>query len=51
MNPDFHSRAMLEKHILHTMHFYHPRAIDPSGGFYHFFLDDGTVYDLSLIHI
>ena len=51
MNPDFRSRAMLEKHILHTMHFYHPRAFDPSGGFYHFFLDDGTVYDAATRHL
>ncbi len=51
MNPDFRSKAMLEKHILHTMHFYHPRAFDPSGGFYHFFLDDGTVYDHATRHL
>ena len=31
MNPDFRSRAMLEKHILHTMHFYHPRALFTQG--------------------
>ncbi|MGK5074795.1 AGE family epimerase/isomerase [Janthinobacterium sp. ZB1P44] len=51
MNPDFRSRAMLEAHIQHTMHFYHPRAIDASGGFYHFFLDDGTVYDAATRHL
>jgi mannose/cellobiose epimerase-like protein (N-acyl-D-glucosamine 2-epimerase family) len=31
--------------------FYHPRAIDPSGGFYHFFKDDGTVYDAAHRHL
>jgi len=42
---------MLLAHIDHTMHFYHPRCIDPSGGFYHFFMDDGTVYDHSTRHL
>jgi mannose/cellobiose epimerase-like protein (N-acyl-D-glucosamine 2-epimerase family) len=47
----FRSRPMLLAHIRHTMGFYHPRCIDPSGGFYHFFLDDGTVYDRSTRHL
>jgi len=42
---------MLLAHIDHTMHFYHPSCIDPSGGFYHFFMDDGTVYDRSTRHL
>jgi len=33
------------------MAFYHPRAIDPRGGFYHFFKDDGTVYDAHTRHL
>ena len=33
------------------MTFYHPRAIDPHGGFYHFFKDDGTVYDTRTRHL
>ena len=51
MNPDFRSKSMLEQHILHTMRFYHPRALDASGGFYHFFLDDGTIYDATTRHL
>jgi len=47
----FRSRPMLLAHIRHTMGFYHPRCIDQSGGFYHFFLDDGTVYDRSTRHL
>ncbi|HEV6964446.1 AGE family epimerase/isomerase [Roseateles sp.] len=43
--PDFRSRAVLLAHARHSMRFYHPRCIDPSGGMYHFFKDDGTVYD------
>lgn len=34
--PDFRSREFLLDHIRHTMAFYHPRAIDPGGGFHHF---------------
>ena len=45
-NPDF-----LTDHIRHTMNFYHPRAIDPSGGFFHFYKDDGTVYDTRQRHL
>ena len=51
MLPQFRSRDMLLSHIRHTMAFYHPRCIDPSGGFYHFYLDDGTVYDRSTRHL
>jgi mannose/cellobiose epimerase-like protein (N-acyl-D-glucosamine 2-epimerase family) len=51
MISQFRSRDMLLAHIDQTMHFYHPRCIDPSGGFYHFFMDDGTVYDRSTRHL
>ena len=34
-----------------TMAFYHPRCIDPAGGFFHYFKDDGTVYDRSHRHL
>ncbi|HEX7113049.1 MAG TPA: AGE family epimerase/isomerase [Mizugakiibacter sp.] len=33
------------------MAFYHPRAIDPRGGFYHYFRDDGSVYDAAHRHL
>lgn len=51
MLPSFRSRDMLLSHIAHTMQFYHPRCIDQSGGFYHFFMDDGTIYDRSTRHL
>jgi mannose/cellobiose epimerase-like protein (N-acyl-D-glucosamine 2-epimerase family) len=51
MAPDFRSPRFLLDHIAHTMGFYHPRCIDPSGGFYHFFRDDGTVYDRTTRHL
>lgn len=38
-------------HVAQTLGFYHPRAIDPSGGHYQFFLDDGTVYDRHTRHL
>ena len=50
-SPDFRSRAFLLAHIERTLAFYHPRAIDPRGGFYHFFKDDGTVYDADTRHL
>ncbi|HTO42680.1 MAG TPA: AGE family epimerase/isomerase [Burkholderiales bacterium] len=49
--PDFRSRAFLLDHVQRTMAFYHPRAIDPRGGFYHFFKDDGTIYDARIRHL
>jgi len=49
--PDFRSRDFLLDHIRHTMAFYHPRAPDPRGGFFHFFRDDGSVYDAHTRHL
>jgi mannose/cellobiose epimerase-like protein (N-acyl-D-glucosamine 2-epimerase family) len=51
MLPDFHSRATLLQHIRHTRQFYDPRCTDPSGGFYHFYKDDGTIYDARTRHL
>jgi len=51
MTPDFRSPAFLTAHVAHTMRFYHPRAVDESGGFYHFFRDDGSVYDRTTRHL
>lgn len=50
-HPDFRSEAFLRAHIADTMAFYHPRAIDPAGGFFHYFRDDGSVYDASHRHL
>ncbi len=49
--PDVRSRGFLLGHIRDTMAFYHPRCIDPAGGFFHFFSDDGTVYDRQTRHL
>ncbi|TAL91678.1 MAG: AGE family epimerase/isomerase [Rhodanobacter sp.] len=49
--PDFRSPEFLREHIAQTMAFYHPRAIDPAGGFFHYFKDDGTIYDRRHRHL
>lgn len=49
--PDFRSPAFLRAHIADTMAFYHPRCIDPAGGFFHYYKDDGTVYDARHRHL
>ncbi|MDI9238384.1 AGE family epimerase/isomerase [Lysobacter sp. LF1] len=50
-DPEFRSEAFLRAHIADTMAFYHPRAVDPAGGFFHYFRDDGSVYDASHRHL
>lgn len=49
--PDFRSRTFLRTHIARTMAFYHPRAIDAEGGFFHYFRDDGSVYERDHRHL
>ena len=49
--PNFRSPEFLSDHILHTLAFYEPRALDTAGGFFHFFKDDGTVYDRRTRHL
>jgi mannose/cellobiose epimerase-like protein (N-acyl-D-glucosamine 2-epimerase family) len=41
----FRSREFLLEHMKSSMKFFHPHCIDPSGGFFHFFGDDGSIYD------
>lgn len=43
--PDFRSPAFLRAHIADTMAFYHPHCIDADGGFFHYYRDDGSIYD------
>ena len=47
--PDFCSPAFLHGHLRWCMAFYEGRAIDSSGGMYHFYLDDGTVFDAAAV--
>ncbi len=48
---DFRSPDFLRLHIVRTMAFYHPRCVDPHGGFFHYFKDDGTIYDRRHRHL
>ena len=47
----FRSADFLRSHISSILDFYLPRCVDPSGGFYHCYTDDGTVYDRRTRHI
>ena len=49
--PDFRSPAFLRQHIRETLAFYHPRCLDPAGGCFHYFRDDGSIYDTSHRHL
>ncbi|NML46097.1 AGE family epimerase/isomerase [Ramlibacter sp. G-1-2-2] len=49
--PDIHDRQAILAHVRHTLAFYHPRATDPSGGFFHFLKDDGSVFDAHTRHL
>jgi len=49
--PTFRDPGFLRSHILHTMSFYDARSVDTSGGFFHFFKDDGSVYDRQTRHL
>lgn len=51
MLPMFRTKEFLLSHVASTMQFYHPRCIDPAGGFFHFFRDDGSVYDANTRHL
>ncbi len=49
--PDMREPTALLAHMRHTLAFYAPRVRDPSGGCFHFFKDDGTVYDRRTRHL
>ncbi|TJZ73549.1 AGE family epimerase/isomerase [Chitiniphilus eburneus] len=51
MNPNFRQRDFLLDHIRHTMAFYDPRVVDPAGGFFQHFRDDGSIYDHETRHL
>lgn len=49
--PNFRSPSFLLQHIQTTLNFYLPRCVDPNGGFFHHFRDDGTVYNHDTRHL
>jgi mannose/cellobiose epimerase-like protein (N-acyl-D-glucosamine 2-epimerase family) len=42
---DFRSRRFLLDHARRILAFYDPRAVDPAGGFFHCYMNDGRVFD------
>ena len=51
MTPDFRSPAFLREHVAQTIGFYDGRCLDPSGGFFQSYGDDGTVLDARTRHL
>ncbi|HET8554581.1 MAG TPA: AGE family epimerase/isomerase [Rhodanobacteraceae bacterium] len=49
--PNFRSPDFLREHARSIMAFYHPRCLDPAGGCFQYFKDDGTIYDRSHRHL
>ncbi|WP_444996757.1 AGE family epimerase/isomerase [Aliikangiella sp. IMCC44359] len=49
--PIFDSPTFLREHIKSTMAFYDPICLDKKGGFYHYFNDQGEVYNKSSRHL
>ncbi len=49
--PDFTRADILTDHVRGTLAFYHPHGIDPAGGFYQFFRDDGSICDRDTRHL
>ncbi|CAM3841742.1 AGE family epimerase/isomerase [Roseateles saccharophilus] len=49
--PDMRKPEALWAHMRHTLAFYAPRVMDPSGGCFQFFKDDGAVYDRRTRHL
>lgn len=49
--PNFRNPTFLRSHALWIKDFYTRRSFDPSGGTFHFLLDDGTVYDTQTRHL
>lgn len=50
-HPDFRSPSFLRDHVLGTLAFYDERCIDPSGGMYQFYRDNGAIYDRHTRHL
>ncbi len=48
---DFRAPGFLREHIRRTLAFYASHGVDPSGGFHHYYKDDGTVYDAHTRHL
>lgn len=47
----FRDPSFLLSHIEDTLRFYATHAFDPTGGFYHYFRDDGSIYNRTSRHL
>jgi mannose/cellobiose epimerase-like protein (N-acyl-D-glucosamine 2-epimerase family) len=47
----FRDRGFLLGHVQDTLRFYAPNVLDPSGGFFHYFRDDGSIYNAHSRHL
>ena len=41
----YRTKQFLREHVLETFGFYHPSCVDKTGGFFHYFKDDGRIYN------
>jgi len=48
---DFYSRDFLEGHVKDILRFYTGRAVDKTGGYYHSYYDDGTLFNEGFRHL
>jgi|TARA_B110000503_G_scaffold37201_2_gene60881 mannose/cellobiose epimerase-like protein (N-acyl-D-glucosamine 2-epimerase family) len=48
---DYRSSGYLRAHVKDILNFYEPNVIDPNGGFFQNFLDDGQVFDPNMRHL
>jgi mannose/cellobiose epimerase-like protein (N-acyl-D-glucosamine 2-epimerase family) len=49
--PVFDSRSFLTQHIDTTLRFYERQGFDPDGGFFHYYRDDGSIYNRGHRHL
>ena len=49
--PDYVSATFLKDHVTDILNFYRPIAFDAQGGFYHYYQDNGTVYNRTHRHL
>ena len=48
---NYRSSEFLRDHIKSILDFYHPTIVDPAGGYFQNFLDDGSVFDADERHL
>lgn len=48
---NYRDSDFLRGHIKRILDFYHPNIVDPDGGFFHNFLDDGSVFNPKAKHL